>query len=162
QPWAGAYLKLDRIIAGLEAASKAVGDAIPYALCPLCKGQKCGECVGTGWVPQWKAPAGKKPAGRGKGKETRAAGPAVRGTPLYTGGCATPQHAEGEAVSKGNRVVKARMTTELIESIDRAVAGRNGVSPRALWRLSDFLRVACEEKLKKMARSRLQGKGKRK
>lgn len=56
--------------------------------------------------------------------------------------------------SKGNPIVKVRLERDLIERIEFQIASRNATTAKEPWTLSDFLRVACWEKLLKMQRSR--------
>jgi hypothetical protein len=46
------------------------------------------------------------------------------------------------------------MDAELIREIDLQISQRNVFSADAPWTFSDFVRVACWEKLRKMERSR--------
>jgi Arc/MetJ-type ribon-helix-helix transcriptional regulator len=57
-------------------------------------------------------------------------------------------------MSKGNRVIKVRVSPELIALIERQIQQRNYHSREAPWVISDWIRVAMIEKLDKMRRSR--------
>lgn len=57
-------------------------------------------------------------------------------------------------MSKGNPIVKTRLPAGLLEDIEMAIAERNARSPLEPWTFSDFLRVACCEKLDKIRRGR--------
>ena len=57
-------------------------------------------------------------------------------------------------MSKGNKIVPVRMTETLLHEIEAQIASRNAVAAGEPWVISDFIRTACQEKLKKMARSR--------
>lgn len=57
-------------------------------------------------------------------------------------------------MSKGNRIVNVRFDAGILESIATEIARRNLNTSSAPWSMSDFIRVAVAEKLKKGARSR--------
>lgn len=57
-------------------------------------------------------------------------------------------------MSKGNKVCKFRLAPGLIEDIEWAIAERNLRSPDQAWNFSDWVRVACCEKLDKIRRGR--------
>lgn len=55
---------------------------------------------------------------------------------------------------KGNRILNVRFDEEMIASLMTDLKRRNDNSAGALWTLSDFVRQAVREKLRKGARSR--------
>jgi hypothetical protein len=57
-------------------------------------------------------------------------------------------------MSKGNSTVRARIPPDLENRILLQIAKRNLHSRLQPWTLSDWVRVACEEKLSKMERCR--------
>lgn len=56
--------------------------------------------------------------------------------------------------SKGTPRRTVRMAEDLVARIKNTVARRNQTTRGYLWEFSDFVRVACEEKLAKMSRCR--------
>ena len=57
-------------------------------------------------------------------------------------------------MSKGNPIVRTRLPGGLLEEIEIAIAERNARSADVPWTFSDFLRIACCEKLDKIKRGR--------
>lgn len=57
-------------------------------------------------------------------------------------------------MSKGTPVVPVRIAPELIREIEDTIARRNFWSREIPWSVSDFIRIACKEKIRKMERCR--------
>jgi hypothetical protein len=57
-------------------------------------------------------------------------------------------------MSRGTRVVPVRLPEDLMVMVQITIELRNQNSPEAPWTLSDFIRIALSEKIRKMARSR--------
>lgn len=57
-------------------------------------------------------------------------------------------------MSAGNPIRPVRFTPTLIDQIEVAINRRNLNAYEAEWSFSDFVRVACKEKLAHMERSR--------
>jgi len=57
-------------------------------------------------------------------------------------------------MSKGNRIVNVRFESGILDSIATEIARRNLNTSSPPWSMSDFIRVAVAEKLKKGVRSR--------
>lgn len=57
-------------------------------------------------------------------------------------------------MSKGTPRIAVRLPDDLTAEINRAVDNRNLWSAREPWTFSDFVRIACREKLAKMKRCR--------
>lgn len=57
-------------------------------------------------------------------------------------------------MSKGRKICKVRLSDELLEDIELAIAERNLRTPNEIWTFSDWVRVACCEKLDKIRRGR--------
>lgn len=57
-------------------------------------------------------------------------------------------------MSKGSVRWTVRVPAELLKLVQWQIAQRNAYSSREPWSESDWIRVAMEEKLKKMQRSR--------
>ena len=57
-------------------------------------------------------------------------------------------------MSAGTPKVVVRIDGGLMEDIEIQIAQRNWFSREEAWTVSDFIRIACREKLEKMRRSR--------
>jgi hypothetical protein len=57
-------------------------------------------------------------------------------------------------VSRGNTVLQVRVPDLLLAQIERQIASRNYHTNREPWVISDWIRVAMIEKLRKMERCR--------
>jgi hypothetical protein len=57
-------------------------------------------------------------------------------------------------MSRGNPHYKCRLDNATAELVERTIAFRNLHTTGEKWTVSDFLRIACREKVKKMNRSR--------
>lgn len=57
-------------------------------------------------------------------------------------------------MSKGTPRCTLRIAPELMGRMESQIASRNWWSRGEAWSVSDFVRIACEEKLDKMKRSR--------
>lgn len=57
-------------------------------------------------------------------------------------------------MSKGRPHYKCRLDAETAALVHATIGHRNAHSNEAPWTLSDFLRIACREKIAKMNRSR--------
>lgn len=57
-------------------------------------------------------------------------------------------------MSAGNPIVKVRIPRELVEEIELAIENRNARVRAEPWTFSEFLRVAIDDKLRHMERSR--------
>lgn len=56
--------------------------------------------------------------------------------------------------SKGSKVLQVRVPRDLLNAIKMQIAQRNVFTKEEPWKVSDFIRAAMVEKLKKMERSR--------
>jgi len=63
-------------------------------------------------------------------------------------------------MSNGTRVYTVRLSDELMEQVQETMARRDHYAFESPWSLSDFIRIAVQEKLSKMERSRRSKKGK--
>lgn len=57
-------------------------------------------------------------------------------------------------MSRGNRIIKVRITAEFAAAIEAQILSRNNHSAEEPWVISDWIRVAMREKLDKMRRCR--------
>jgi hypothetical protein len=57
-------------------------------------------------------------------------------------------------MSRGTRIYAVRLSPDLMDRVELQIASRNIWTKETEWTLSDFIRVALEEKLAKMARCR--------
>lgn len=64
-------------------------------------------------------------------------------------------------MSKGTPRFALRISPQLMERITSQIISRNWWSSGEAWSVSDFVRISCEEKLAKMARSRKRRPGRR-
>lgn len=56
--------------------------------------------------------------------------------------------------SKGSKVLQVRVPPDLLAAVELQIQQRNIFTREAPWNISDWIRCAMEEKLKKMERSR--------
>jgi hypothetical protein len=57
-------------------------------------------------------------------------------------------------MSKGTKVYPVRLDPGLMEDVEITIERRNMMTREAPWTLSDFLRIAIREKIRKMERCR--------
>jgi Arc/MetJ-type ribon-helix-helix transcriptional regulator len=57
-------------------------------------------------------------------------------------------------MSKGTQRYTFRLPEQLLNDVQEQIVGRNDRSADTPWTLSDFVRIALQEKLDKMSRSR--------